>query len=112
MHLKDAKSWVRLAQKKSRRGHISSRTFSSLFGNPAVVLPALWGYVAIAFVSQELSPFHLLWFLYWIKLYDPLDACASFWHTDKDTFGERCRSVLFVLHESLPAVRFSLLFMA
>lgn len=97
--------WVRLAKLKTRSGTVSERSFSSLFGNPSVVLPAIWRHVRVPFAGAALRAFHLLWLLYWLKVYPTFDQGCVFWKTDKDTFRGKVLFALLVVHESLPDVR-------
>lgn len=103
--LREPESWLSLACRKTR-SRVTGKSFPSLFGLAVQLLPVIWAYAGPAFRSTpDLYPFHLLWALYFLKVYPTGDQGATFWLCDRSHFGSTVWRVLFLLRHALPDVR-------
>ena len=77
---------------------IQNRRFRSHYGTGWVVVAHLWRELESAMIEiaegRNIKKKHLLWCLYFFKLYDTEATCATRFHTTEKTFRERCRQCI------------------
>lgn len=56
------------------------------------------------YISQDIKFDHLLWALYFLKVYPSYDVCAVHWNVDKKTFQYWSWKTLFVLMNAIDTV--------
>lgn len=101
--LSSKREWLRLVSAE-KRVNINSRRFSALCGFPPDVLPEIWAKLRTAFAVEKLKPVHLLWMLYWFKVYPSDDVSSVEWGVSPDTFRKHRNRALWVCHETLDEV--------
>ena len=102
--LTEAKGWIRLAS-AGKRIMVTERVFRAKFGLPSEVLPLLWFKLASMLHSSGQKAIHLLWTLFWLKVYPTDDVCADTWGVTANTFNLHRLTVLDVMHSTLNEVR-------
>jgi len=103
MDLTDIEMWLEIAS-SHQKVPINRRRFSALIGLKPEVVSVLWVLVADRLRAEHQDPLHLLWLLYWFKVYDTDDICSITWAVDRGTFGLHRDICLMVLYESLDLV--------
>jgi len=76
--------------------------FHASFGLSAVVVAQIWTYYLSESVS--FSPKHLLWALYFLKVYSTMDTMYSRFCGSRDNFAHKIWLVIAALVELLPDV--------
>jgi len=103
--LDQSNGWIRMAQ-NSTHSLVTPRRFVALFGVPSKVCPLVWRRIGRSFRIENLKPVHLLWLLYWFKVYPTDDVCSDRWGVCQDTFRKYRDHALTVLDANLNSVRF------
>src|SRR5947209_4782127 len=79
---------------------MNERVFAAHFGLDKVTVTLVY----VIFLAPDVQFTHLLWTLFFLKTYNTLDVCASFWSVDPKTFDKHVWDVMFVLWRKLHTV--------
>jgi hypothetical protein len=71
------------------------RTFRELYGVHFYTAAIIYMYAVI--YDPIITPFHILWFLHWIKQYPQMDVGAFYWKCDVKTYRKYLLKVLFAV---------------
>ena len=77
----------------------SNRKFHAHFGICKEITSILWLYLKSLDVPFTFEPMHLLWALYFIKVYSSIDVCSSYWKVSPPTYSLWIWRVLHVLSQ-------------
>lgn len=79
------------------------RAWMAKFGASPETCLILWSFIVLAASVQLVQPIHLLWLLYWLKVYPTWDEFSSTIGVDRKTARQKVYLTLSVAYKTLSA---------
>ena len=100
-----SKFWFTEAAKAFSSKPYNERKFTACFGASSLFVNQIWTHCRIGMKSEKLQPKHLLWTLYWMKVYPTEDvAMVTFSIGSRNTLVRKLNLTFGVLDKYLPEV--------